>query len=159
MSQPDRISFILSDTEKSEVDAAVATLKKTLLPHLISLSPADRKEIAKMGDKSRAFAQKSLEHCKRNPELVPAILDVTAFEIDMKGVETLDSFYEPLLQIVEMIDDSMMLSGSEAMNAARMHYASIQIAAKNRIAGASTINDDLATRYVRSSPVKPVAVA
>ena len=154
MSQPDRISFVLTDAEKSEVDTSVASLKRILLPHLVSLSTADRKEIAKMGDKSRAFAQKSLEHCKRNPELVPAILDVSAFEIDMNAVETIEAYHQPLLQLVEMLDDSMVLSGGEAMNAARMYYASIKIAAKNRIASASTIFDDLAPRYSRLvSPV------
>ncbi len=155
MSQPDRISFSLSEAEKSEVDGAVRTLEKILLPRLVTLSPEARHELPKMGDKTLAFVEKAREYCTRNPEFVPAFLSVPAFETDLDAVYAIRGIFNPLSQLTKSLDDSMMLSGSEALTAGLMFYKSAATAAKANIHGAAVIHDDLSARYAARSAAVP----
>ena len=151
MAQQNLVSFQIADKDLEEVKGAIATLKSKLLPNLKTLTPEERREMPKMGDKSTAFVQKTLEYCKSNPELCPQFLDVDALGVDVKAVETIRTIYQPLLQIVESLDDTMVLSGSEAYNGSLMFYNSVKIGAKTNIPGAGTIYDDLSARF----PGKP----
>jgi len=160
MSQPDRVSFTLSEAEAATVASAIAALQGVLLPRLINLSAEARHELPKMGDKTYVFVQKSLEHCRRSAELVPNYVSIPAFETDVAAVETLRSIHQPLLQLVESIDDTMMLSGSEAYTAALMFYKSTGTAAKADVAAAKVVHDDLAVRFnARATAVPATAEA
>ena len=152
MAQQNLVSFQMNEKDLEEVKAAIATLKSVLMPNLKALTPTDRQEIAKMGDKTVAFVQKTLEYCKANPELCPQFLDVDALGVDVKAVEAIRAVYQPLLQIVEGLGDTMTLSGSEAYAGALMFYNSVKAASKTNISGAGTIYDDLSTRFPGRPP-------
>ncbi|KAF0244525.1 MAG: hypothetical protein FD167_3635, partial [bacterium] len=55
-----RISATLSTKDLSEVKQALSTIREKL-PFLISLSFDERKRLARLGDRSRAFVSKALE--------------------------------------------------------------------------------------------------
>ena len=151
MAQQDLVSFKVSEADMTEIKAAIATLKSKLLPNLKALTPTEKKELAKMGDKTTAFVQKTLEYCKSNPDLCPQYLDVSALEVDVKAVETIRQIHQPLLQIVEALDDTLTISGSEAYSGSLMYYNSAKFGAKANIAGAKTIYEELSNRF----PGKP----
>src|SRR5512145_174319 len=110
MSQQNLVSVSITDEDMTEIKGAIETLKKKLLPHLKSLKPEDRRDLPKMGDKSVAFVQKALEHCKQNPELVPQFLDIDEFANDTATVEKLRSMSAPIAQISESLSDTMIMS-------------------------------------------------
>jgi hypothetical protein len=151
MAQQNLVSFQVSDADMTEIKGAIATLKSKLLPNLKVLTPTEKRELAKMGDKTTAFVQKTLEYCKSNPDLCPPFLDVAALEVDVNAVESIRNIYAPLLQIVEALDDTMTLSGSEAYSGSLMYYNSAKFGAKSNIAGAKTIYEELSSRF----PGKP----
>jgi len=151
MAQQNLVSFQIPEADMEAVKGAIATLKSKLLPNLKTLTPTERQELPKMGDKTTAFVQKTLEYCKSNPELCPQFLDAEALGVDVKAVEVIRSIYQPLLQMVDALDDTMTLSGSEAYAGALMYYNSVKFGAKTNIPGAGTIYDDLSSRF----PGKP----
>jgi hypothetical protein len=151
MAQQNLVSFQIADKDLADIKAAIDTLKAKLLPNLKALTPTEKKELPKMGDKTTAFVQKTLEYCKSNPDLCPQYLDVAALEVDVKAVETIRNIYAPLLQIVEALDDTMTLSGSEAYSGSLMYYNSAKFGAKSNINGAKTIYEELSSRF----PGKP----
>ena len=151
MAQQNLVSFQIADKDLGDIKAAIDTLKSKLLPSLKALTPTEKKELPKMGDKTTAFVQKTLEYCKANPDLCPPFLDVGAFEVDVKAVESIRNIYAPLLQIVEALDDTMTLSGSEAYTGSLMFYNSVKFGAKSNISGAKTIYEELSSRF----PGKP----
>ena len=159
MAQQNLVSFQMNDKDLESVRAAIATLKTVLLPQLKTLTPEDRHELPKMGDKTVAFVQKTQEYCKSNPELCPQFMDADAFGVDVKAVETIRTIYNPLLQIVEALDDTMMLSGSEAYAGALMFYNSVKAAQKMNISSAGTIYDDLSSRFPGRPPKTNAAAA
>jgi hypothetical protein len=147
MSQQNLISVSVAEEDLAEVRSAITVLRDKLAPYLQSLSPQDRQELPKMGDKSVAFVQKALEYCRLNSELVPPYLDVDEFEQDFQAVLSLRELYQPLAQLVQSLEDSQLLSGSDAYQAALMFYTSIKSAKKSNIAGAQTIYEDLSNRF------------
>ena len=147
MSQQNLVSVQLKDQDLAEITKAIATLTSRLLPVLRSLKPEDRHELPKMGDKTVAFVQKTLEHCASSPELAPQFLNVAEFKADVAAVESLRALHGPLSQITDALSDTMLMAGSDAYAAALMYYSSVKSAKKSNVAKAGTIYDDLSDRF------------
>jgi hypothetical protein len=151
MSQKNLISFNLSAGDLTDVKNAISVLRTKLMPNLITLSSDDKKELPKMGDKTVAFVAKALEYCKNNSDLVPPFLDVNEFEIDVNAVESLRQMLQPVEQIFDSLNDTIILSGSEAYQAALIFYKSVKAAAASNIQNAGTIYNDLSSRFPGTS--------
>jgi hypothetical protein len=147
MSQQNLITLDLSDSDSEEINNAIKTIQTKLLPKLISLSPEDKKEIQKMGDKTYAFVEKCYEYARTNPELVPAFLDMEEFRKDLEAYKKLRSFYNPVSQVTVTIEDSMTLCGSDSTSASMIFYNAVKAAAKSNVLKSKSIYDDLSNRF------------
>jgi hypothetical protein len=145
-----RMSLDMPEAEAQAVRDAVKVLQDTLIPHLIDIGPEDRRALPKMGDKTVAFVEKALEYAREHPDMRPSFVDIDEFARDLAAVETLLALQRPLLQVIDMVEDSLLLAGSEAYSAALAFYESVKAFAKRNVAGAATIADDLA----RSLPAR-----
>ena len=141
-----RVSIQISAEAQTNIATAIATIEQNL-PNLINLSNDERHGLSKMGDKSLSFVTKALEYSKQNPTVVPKFMDVNEFEIDLNAVTNLRKVLIPLHQLVEKLDDTAMLSGSEAFHAARIFYDAVTTAAKSNEPGMKTIYSDLKSRF------------
>lgn len=141
-----KVSISINEEAQTAIAAALATIEENL-PTLINLTKDERQILFKMGDKSLSFVTKALEYAKQNPQVVPPFVDVNEFEIDLNAVTNLKKVLIPLQQLVEKLDDTVMLSGSEAFTAARIFYHSVDSAAKVGEPGMKTIYDDLKVRF------------
>ncbi|MBK8444875.1 MAG: hypothetical protein IPL35_16360 [Sphingobacteriales bacterium] len=146
MAQHNQISASLTAADLTELLKAVAVIKEKL-PFLVNLTPEERQSYARMGDKSLAFVEKSLDYAKENPQLLPPFLNVAEFEKDMLLVNDLRRLLRPLTAIVESIDDTVMLAGSESYSAALIFYQAVKMAKMMNIAGTDSIYEDLAKRF------------
>jgi hypothetical protein len=146
-----QISVSLTDAQWQEAETAVQTLKKLFEGQLVTLTPKQRQAITKMGSGSLSFTEKAADYARSNPELLPPHVPVEEFEIDLKAARKLNVLFQALSQFVAQLDDSMLLSGSEAFTAARTYYAAAKVAAKTNSAGAKVIASDLAVRFARSA--------
>ncbi|MGE5581543.1 MAG: hypothetical protein ACM3X9_03310 [Bacillota bacterium] len=147
MSQSNLVSFNIPAEDLAEIKACINTLHSKLMPYLKALSPEERQEVPKMGDKTVSFVQKTLEYCKQNPDLVPPFLDVKELTTDVEAVQLLRSLYQPLSQVTQSLWDTMTLSGSEAYSGALIFYSSARNATRSKIQKAETIYNDLAARF------------
>jgi len=142
-----RNSFNIPDEDLQAVQAAVQTLQARLMPHLVNIGPDEKRALAKMGSKSVDFVSKTLNYATTNPQFKPAFVDIDNFSRDVTAFGVLRSLQQPVSQLADMLDDSLALTGSDAMNAALAYYQSVKTANKLNVPGAATINDDLATRF------------
>ena len=147
MPQENLVEFKISDADLAEIKAAIATLKTKLLPNLKTLSAEERHDLPKMGDKTVSFVKKALEYSGSNADIAPPFLDVNAFKIDVQAVESIRAIYQPLLQITDALNDTMLLSGSEAYSGALIYYNASKSAAKTNIPGAKNVFEDLSNRF------------
>jgi hypothetical protein len=151
----DKVSWSLTPAEQAEVDGAIATLQRVLGPKLQHLTPQERIELAKMGDKTVAFVQKVLEYSSSHPEFLPPYVDRAALEVDVEGVLALSPLTHALESLAEGTEDTRMLAGSEAYTAALSYYQSVRTATKRGVPGAEAIYRDLAERFPGAPRKKP----
>jgi hypothetical protein len=118
-----------------------------LLPYVTSLTPSERLAMAKMGEKTLSFVEKSHEFAAENPNLVPPFLDVAAFDIDFADAHNLWSLLLLTQQLHENVDDTAMVAGSEAYQFALVFYNSVKMAARQDIPGAKAVYEELKKRF------------
>jgi hypothetical protein len=154
MIQENRISVKIPDVDLKAIKAAIQVLQDKLMPHLVTLSVDERHTLLKMGDKNIAFVSKCKEYIEQNPTLAPQYINVEEMKIDLAAVETLRSLLNPVSQISSALDDSIMLSGSEAMVPALSFYHNIKGAARVNVAGAKNILEELKKQFAKKSRKK-----
>ena len=152
MAQQNQVSFSVSDTDLADIKAAIRVLQTKLLPHLITLTAQERQELPKMGDKTVAFVQKSLEGAQKNKDITPAFLDVAALLADIQAVQVIRDLAQDLVPLTDALIDTMTLSGSEANQGGLVFYNAAKAAAKVKVPNAQAIYDDLSARFPGANP-------
>lgn len=142
-----RISLSISDTQKQQIEAAIGVLAGLLSPMLIALDNDDQKSLSKMNDRSIPFVEKVVQYVDSNPEFVPPYVDIAEFKKDFETFTNLREFVRPLLQLVGNLEDTTILSGSDAYEVARAYYKSVQQGAKMNVPDAQAIYEDLKPRF------------
>lgn len=72
-------------------------------------------------------------------------------EIDLKGYDTIRQILQAVVPTIDMLQDTMALSGSEAYVAHLAYYNYIKERAKAGVPGAQTIYDDLSARFRKAN--------
>ena len=150
MANDNLVAVEITTEEKATVETALTNLDQILTPKLVSLTTDDRVKRMKMGDGSVPFVEKSLDYATSNPEFAPPYMYVPGLGVDLKAVKDLLPIQRELTQLMKLLDDTILLSGSEAMVASLAYYASVRTAAKMGIRDAKPIYDDLKQRFARS---------
>lgn len=152
-----RIAFKITTAEKDAILQAITNLNNLLTPLVIALDKRDKQTLSKMSDKSIPFVEKVMQYMKSDAQFVPSYIEVTEAENDFKAFEDLREFLRPLAQITDNLDDTAVLSGSEAWQAALGYYNSVKQAAKMGVPDARAIYEDLRPRFEaqRAKPIPP----
>jgi hypothetical protein len=124
-------STVLTQAQ-TKIDEAAALLA----PYLLALTPAERREVPKMGEKTISFVEKAYDFAQKNPALVPAYLSLDAFGVDFGDAHGLWTLLNTVQQLEEGVDDTEMIAGSEAYQAALVFYKSVKMAAAQDVPGA-----------------------
>jgi hypothetical protein len=130
-----------------EAQTKAHELRTLLNPYVHALTPAERHDIPKMGEKTLSFVEKSRELAKLNPNLVPSFLDMGAYEQDFEDAHRLLPLLITLKQVMENVDDTHMLAGSEAYLASLTFYNSVKQAASQDVPGAKAVYEELKKRF------------
>lgn len=153
------ISLTLSTQAQSDIAAAINTLQTNLVPLLKALTDEERRGLLKMGDKSIAFVQKANIYADKYSDQLPGFLDVAELKKDVDAVTLLNDYCKELSLITRMMEDTIMLAGSEALEASLVVYNTIKIAAKNNVGGAQEAVNDMKERYAAQGRTKVKKVA
>src|SRR5688572_17595078 len=100
-----RISIELSSTDIDAINWAIATLAAKLQPFLIALDDEDKKNLAKLGEKSLSFVEMSLCYAESDNEFLPDFVDAAKMKQDLTAFNLLSEFLRPLRQITGNLDD------------------------------------------------------
>jgi hypothetical protein len=138
---------VIDPADLQAVKDAIDVINEKLVPILIALTPEERRELAKMGDKTVAFVTKAVEYMQEYPELVPNYVPVEPAQIDLAAVKTLLPINSQFTKLEEMTSDSSMLSGSEAYGSALSFYNAVKLQAKENVPGAKNVYEDLKARF------------
>ncbi len=157
-----QIRFIIPEEVVTLATQRLNEAAEALQPYLIALTPDQRKEMAKMSDKTVPFVEKNLEYCGSAPQFVPPFMDCEALYGDVKVTQQLTPLFRIVKGLSDGLDDTVMSAGSEAYINALNYYNSVKQAAKNNVPVAKSIYDDLSKRFEKTkkpkvTPTPPVA--
>ncbi len=144
-----RVSAVLEQINLDEILTSLSNIESKL-PFLLDLSADEKRELVKFGDRSVAFVKKSLELVNRTENFLPRSFDVDEFKKDVELYDKLYSILQPLRMLIEKIEDTHTLVGSEAYSAALLVYQQAKLS-KGELGGLQSIIDDLGKRFIRKS--------
>ncbi|HLG36467.1 MAG TPA: hypothetical protein VI757_16435 [Bacteroidia bacterium] len=121
----------------------------TNFPFAVNLTKDERGSIANIDNERYPYAQRTMDiHAPNNPNLVTGFAGTYAdAQRDWRLVNQCEGFKQKALMLIEKLNDTQHLSGSEVYKFMRQLYASAKLAAANNVPGADTIVDDLKTLF------------
>lgn len=137
----------IPQTELDEIKLSINRALTLLKPYALTLTPTERAEMAKLGDKTLAFVDKTNAYSQANPLLCPPYFSQAELAIDFADYQSLRPLAVLVEQVLHSIEDTMMVAGSEAYVASLSFYNSTKDAAKRDIPGAKAVYDDLKARF------------
>jgi hypothetical protein len=144
------VEFPAADVQ--EIKTNILHIKDKLPAALVTLTPEERQVYAKMSDKSIAFIEKALNLAWLYPQMLPPYINVAELKKDMDAVIAMKSVLRQLEEITALLNDSILLSGSEAFTAALSVYNAARDAARRNVAGAKIVADELKERFPGRKP-------
>lgn len=147
MSIQNQISITIPQNIIDGVIQKLQSCKQDLAPYLQGLTPEDRHDLYKMGDKTVATVQKIKQYLASNPEFAPDYMDQAEFLKDEKVVTQLVPILNLVRQLTSDTDDTVMLAGSEAILGGLLYYGQVNEANKKGVPTAKPIYEDLSARF------------
>ena len=147
MSKENVVSIQIPAKEMQSTLQKLQEIKATLKPYLVALQPSERMRLPKMSDKTLPFVQKATEYAQSHQNFSPPYFQPTELAIDLKAVEDLTRIYRETEQLCKNLDDTIMLSGSEAYAESLAYYQAVKQAARRNVPDAQTVYDDLRKRF------------
>jgi hypothetical protein len=141
------VSLTLSDTQLSTIDQCLGDMEAQLLD-LIAMNTAQRRSLARMGDKSETFCRQTLNVLAQNPQVVPPSLKLAEALADLAALDRLRPRLQRLLRLTERASDTEIALGSDVMNAALQGYALLRVAGKNQ--GLEGLRKELGSRFIKA---------
>lgn len=114
------VTLNLTAADITVLTGALDTIRTTLGDRAVSLTPQQRQELTKMGDKSRTFCEQAVAGIRSNSGSMPADLDVAGLAQDLEDFSKLNAFYTDYLALGEKIDDTLRAVSSDVMTGSIM---------------------------------------
>jgi hypothetical protein len=141
-----RIDAVLTAEDIEGILGAVDTIRQRM-PFLVDLSPAERHQLPKMGDKTRAFVSKALEIAIQTPDLLSAEL-LAQLRRDVELTVALQPVLVAIIRLAEVVSDSSLLTGSEAFSGALTVYELVKRTGQGE--ALDVLADELGRRFVKT---------
>ncbi|KRG40263.1 hypothetical protein ARC78_12755 [Stenotrophomonas pictorum JCM 9942] len=144
------ISLTLTDDQLQAVDQALSDLEAQLTG-LVAMTTAQRRKLARMGDKSEAFCRQTLSMLAQNPQVVPATLNVADAVSDLQALDRLRPRMQRITRLAERASDTEIALGSDVVRCALDGYAILKVAGRNQ--GLEGLRRGLSSRFAKSARV------
>ena len=141
-----RIDTVMSDEQRIAVKTAFETIKANM-PFLTGLTVDERIALPKINVSNKAFTEDAINAAVNNPSLVASYLSVPNMQNDMALYTQLDEIKGLVNQLLEKIEDTQLLAGSEAYVSGLAFYKLVSAAAEAGVPGADAVSDLLRARF------------
>ena len=158
MSSNNRVSPTLSSQDSADIVSALEGVRSKL-PFLVTLSPRERQQRAKMGHKSVGFDEKCVAYMQSNPEFLPGFVGNERMAGNRAVRAELLRFAAPLNALAQAVNDTLLELSSDIWTADLAYYRVVQAAARRDEPAAKLILADLKTRFSRTPVAVPAPAA
>ena len=141
-----RLNITATPVQIAAVKTALQTIQ-TNLPFLIGLTVDERIALPAIDVNNKAFTEDAINAGINNATLVPSYVSVPNMQNDMTLFTQLDEITALVRQLLEKLEDTQLLAGSEAYVSALTLYKLFGSAADAGVAGADAIVAQLKLRF------------
>ncbi len=152
------ISIEFTPAELEDIRHALDIIKNILSGKVINLTPEERKRYARVSYEMLPWVEKCKGYMESSPALVPAYINKTEFDKDMKARADLVPSYTTTRSVFESMDDTLMLLGNDIYQSCIAFYKAVKAASLANVPGSTTIYQDLAQQFPgrpKSTPATP----
>ena len=150
------IDITFENDALADIDGALGILHMRL-GGLVALDAVKRRRLHKMGDKSEAFCRQTLSVVAQNPQIVNPSLGLAGAQADLAALDALRPRRQRIQKLVERMQDTETLLGSDVMATALEAYGLLKVSGKSQ--GLSTLRAGLSTRFKAKSTAKRLRAA
>lgn len=147
MAAENLLSVNFTEEEVQQANMHLTALQALFSPKCISLTPAERKEYGRIGDKTENWARKGIDYMKKQPQFNPKFIDVEEAKNDFAAREILKPLLNKIIYLKDLMDDSMLALGADINHVNLGYYQNIKLLAKQNVNGAKAIYEDLKARF------------
>ena len=149
---PNQITAPIPAAKLAEALDHLQKARTVLAPYLHPLTPDERQNIVKMGDKSVGFMQKLLDYAATSPAFVPPFISYDELKQDVGVAAALVPIEQLAAQLALDLNSTVLVAGAEGMGHALPVYKNIKFMADMKQPGAQTASDDLSSRVPGRGP-------
>ena len=156
MPDDNRISAEITAANKTAILTKLTEIK-ALMPFLLNLTKDERIQLPKLGGASLLFDEQCASYMASAPNLVPPYVDPAEVTKDRALRLTVADVLREVKKLCEMLDDTLMVIGSEIWMADLSFYQTVRQAARRNVSGADTVYDELRERFpgIGGDPEEP----
>ncbi len=145
-----RLNITLTEAQVTAVKAAIQTIY-TEVPFLLGLTVEERISLPKINVANKAFTEDAINAITNNGDMLPGYLNVATMQTDLQLFSQLDELTPLVRQLLEKLEDTQILAGSEAYVSALAGYRLFGAASEAGIPGADAVYDGLKARFSTGS--------
>jgi hypothetical protein len=145
--QQNAISITITPAQETAILTKIDELRVLLEAFSVSLTDEERAGFFKLGDARLAFDAKCSDYIHQRADLVPASINVTEYDKDGAAWGAVNRVYAKLNTLAGTMTDTLMVIGSDRLDADLTFYNYLGFAARTGAAGADDIRDDLKQTY------------
>ncbi len=141
-----RLNVSATTAQITAVKAALQTIS-TNLPFLVGLTTEERIALPAINVNNKAFTEDAINAAVNNTSLIPSYVNVPNMQNDLTLFTQLDELILLTKQLLERLEDTQLLAGSEAYTNGLAVYKLIGSAADAGVPGADAIYNQLKQRF------------
>lgn len=145
-----RVNATMTAAQVTAVKAAIQTIYDNM-PFLIGLTTEERISLPKINVVNKAFTEDAINAVANNSASIPSYLNVSQMQNDLTLFTQLDELSTLIRQVLEKIEDTQIVSGSESYVASLTSYKLFEAAAAAGIPGADAIYASLKQRFMATT--------
>ena len=153
MAIENQISVTFTAEELTTIDTALTSIEKILKNKCINLTPEQRMEFSRLGNRTENWSKKAIDYMSLKPLLVPAFVDVAETNRDNTARQVLMQRFRRIEAIHSCMDDTLMLLGSDIYQSCIAFYRNTKLLAQQHVLDAKPVYEDLSEQF----PGKPSA--
>lgn len=140
-----------------KVNAKLLECYTEMKPYCVELTPDQREELPKMGVRNTGKVSNITNEMNVAPEYAPPMFSIEEVNKDFKVVSDLSPISTKIANLEMMVNDTLIIAGSEAYLGCMDYYCSVKRFASQSDPKAKAIFERLSPMFARSTKEKAAA--
>ncbi|MDR1340346.1 MAG: hypothetical protein LBK58_09895 [Prevotellaceae bacterium] len=141
------VSVSFTEDELARIDRALTEIENIIKDKAVNLTPKQRQLYGRVAYEMEVWVDKTFSYMQQYSQLVPSYIDMEEHAKNISAHRALNPRIARLDGILQSLEDTNRLLGSDLYNNSRSYYRNLREAAKVNAVGASAKYRDLKQQF------------